>query len=36
MFQVSLHQDLRNLRTPASLLPESLLAKYRPSSSSRW
>ena len=29
--RVSLHQDLRNLRSPG-LLPESLVAKYRPAS----
>jgi len=28
--RVSLHQELRNLRTPSSLLPESILSKYRP------
>jgi len=29
--RVSLHQDLRNMRTPSSVLPESILSKYRPS-----
>jgi len=29
--RVSLHQDLRNMRTPNSVLPESILSKYRSS-----
>jgi len=29
--RVSLHQDIKNLRSPASVLPESILAKYRQS-----
>lgn len=28
--RVSLHQELRNLRTPSALLPDSILSKYRP------
>ena len=33
--RVSLHSELRNLRTPASVLPESILAKYRNSHNPR-